>query len=146
MRNSSKVLGFLLCFAAIAPAAAQGRIGLHAGPRLALPGLPRAPTIVRPRSGLRPIHGQRRAAFGRDGRRVDHRTGFGLFGFDGAGLGLATLGDLTQPDIAALPPPRVIPADEPGSCVRPLIIRIGRGLRHPARTRVVYGAPSACRP
>lgn len=34
--------------------------------------------------------------------------------------------------------------EPPRPCVRPLIIKIGRGLRHPAKTRVVYGGPPAC--
>lgn len=43
--------------------------------------------------------------------------------------------------LAADEPPYL--PEPPRPCIRPLIIRIGRGLRHPA-TRVVYGGPPAC--
>ena len=40
-----------------------------------------------------------------------------------------------------LPPPFLLP---PPPCIHPIIIQVGRGLAHPARTKVIYGARPAC--
>ena len=63
--------------------------------------------------------------------------GPGSGGFDAAGVALAPAGGPAFHDPGG--DPFVIRAPTP--CLPPRIIRIGRGLQHPATTRVVYGAP-----
>ena len=99
-----------------------------------------------------------RRRFGLDGFRGRRgRFGYGGGDIDAAGLGLG-LGDDFPPfsegggygegsgggyGYGPGADPRVEPVDVP-ACPHPLIISIGRGLRHPAHTRVVYGASPAC--
>lgn len=69
----------------------------------------------------------------------------------GDGLGFTTFGGDVAPDEEGLAPPepRVVPGlgPVPVACPpSPLVLRVGRGLARPARTRVVYGAPPPCGP
>ena len=43
---------------------------------------------------------------------------------------------------AEAPRPLLLPPSPPPPCS--LVIKVGRGLQHPARARVVYGRPSPC--
>lgn len=117
-------------------------------------GAPRA--IVRPgvfpaiRPGIRPgVVGTLRNGPGRLGRFRRFGRGFGYGGFDVAGLGLSIAGDLAAPPLpddgyGPEPRPSFPLAAAPPPCIRPLIIKVGHGLRHPARTRVIYGARPPC--
>lgn len=137
MGRSSRILGFLVILIAV-PGAAHGRspmgVPMRAAPVIAAPRLHAAvaPDARHARS-LGALHGGRR-------RRLDgRRFGFG----DGLGFGLPdtpappypgddpTPGAMREEGVPAVPPP----------CVPPLIIEIGRGVRHLAKTRVIYGAP-----
>ena len=96
-----------------------------------------------PRPGL--VDARRRARFGRG-----IYGAYGGYGDLGVGLGLDTLGGaMVQPADAGapgpgpepLPPPDAIPAP----CLPPMMLKVGRGLAHPPKVRVVYGVP-ACAP
>lgn len=165
MCRSSRFLCFVLALVAAPTFAEAGGLSVHVGatfaarpfaakPFAARPfvGAPRA--AIRPgvfpniRPGIRPgVVGALRTGPGRFGR---FGRGFGYSGFDVAGLGLsaAGLGAPPLPDegYGREPRPSFLPAEAaaPRPCVKPLIIQVGHGLRHPARTRIVYGARPPC--
>lgn len=60
--------------------------------------------------------------------------------------GFGTLPPAPPPLPAGFPPPELppimMPPQAPPPC--PLIIKVGRGLRHPAKARVVYGRSAPC--
>lgn len=158
MRRSSRILCFLL--ATMTPVLAQARGfggGFHGGGFRG--GLGGRPWVGVPRAGLRPGIGP--GLRGRLGRFGRGRFGLGGVGF---GYGLGTLGDVGLggfgPDLpygggapyggagsdggAGDRPPVFVPvAVPPPPC--PVIIAVNGGLRHAAKTRVVYGSQPACR-
>lgn len=134
--------------ASLSPSRGRSGIGGPIGPNR--PG----PRAVRGVDGRGIADARGTAGAGRHGF-AHGRFGYGGFGYDGAdgagfGLGLDTLPDAVPPDDGrgrssgygygyGVPP--VIPAFGPPPCIRPLIIKIGSGLRHKAKTRVTYGSP-----
>ena len=58
---------------------------------------------------------------------------------DGFGV-LPPLPPASPPEFVGGPPPFAQPPAPPPRC--PVVIEVGRGLKHAARTRVVYGRPN----
>ena len=145
MGRSSRFV-FLIGLVAATPALAQSRGGMVRMPTNLAARMPLQ--IVTP--GVRSMAGQRAASLGairmmsaRRGLAV-RRNGFGLYG---VGLGLSLASDLATPQVIvsqSLSEPDVIPGVSPPPCIQPQIIKIGLGLRHVARTRVIYGTPLVC--
>ena len=150
MGRSSRILRFVTLLAAMLPfaqvaLARDGRAIVRLPTNLGLRAP--APPVVRQNVLVRPRMPRNFAGFGQSARR----QGFGIqgFGIDGFGTGLSVAGDLATP----LPlnsgygperePSAALEVARP-SCVRPQIIKIGLGVRHAVRTRVVYGPPNGC--
>lgn len=148
MGRSSTIVCFVCIFAAT-PVLSQGRplmvrMPTNAGPRLAMRTTQPAFALRFPRMVMRA---------GRLGSNMRISAGARRGGsiIDGVGLGLSLASDLaTPPNIAdgygSLTQPLVIPGLAPPPCPRPLIIKIGLGLRHAARTKVIYGPSPSCVP
>lgn len=148
MGRSSRILLLSLVFTA-SPALAQqhvplvraptNAIGMVAHPRIVAHHMisPRVmtPRITRRTLPARPVYGLRRLrpnlASGYDFGEV------GVLGLPGLGLGLPGASEAELQ-------PGVIPAELPPPPVCPQIIKIGKGIRHKVRTRVIYGPAAGC--
>lgn len=144
MGRSSRILLLSLIFTA-SPAIAQQHVplvrvptnvmGMAARPRMVAPrvAVPRAvrPNIIA-RPGLRPRRVPRNLVSGYDFGAV------GALGVPGFGVGAF------PPSPVEVDQPGVIPAELPPPPACPQIIKIGKGVRHKVKTRVVYGPAAGC--
>lgn len=154
MGRSSRILLLSLVFTAT-PAVAQQHVPLvrvptnvmgvaarphMIAPRVAVPRLARPGLVARPRLVQRPGFGVRRP-------RPNLASGYDFGEVGVLGVPGMTLGALPQWPEAGLGPdmePGVIPAELAPPPVCPQIIKIGKGVRHKVKTRVIYGPARGC--
>lgn len=155
MGRSSRILVLSLVFTAT-PAVAQQHVplvraptnvmGVAARPHMIAPRVATVPRLARPGIVARPRLVQR-PGFGIRRARPNLASGYDFGEVGVLGVPGMSLGALPQwPDTGMEPglEPGVIPAEVAPRPVCPQIIKIGKGVRHKVKTRVIYGPAQGC--